>query len=135
VNKTFPARPSALQDVRSFIRERAREVSFHPEVVDDLVVAVSEACANSLLHSRSRVIEVRWKPTIDGAEVEVLDGGVYDHSDNGPVAGPRLGYGIQLMRALVDEVGIEGGTEGRPGTRVTLVMRKRAIRPPSLADA
>jgi serine/threonine-protein kinase RsbW len=116
-----------LQDIRSFIRGRAHEVSFPPEVAEDLVLAVCEACANSLRHSRSPAIEVSWKRRVDGAEVEVIDGGVYGGPDAGPVAAPPLGLGILLMRALVDEVEIEPGTEARPGTRVTLVVRRRGI--------
>lgn len=128
VDRTFPAHPSVLRDVRSFIRERAHEVSFWPEVIEDLVLAVSEACANSVRHSRSTAIEVSWRRRADGAEVRIVDGGVY----RPPAAerlGPALGYGLSLMRALVDEVDIEAGTDARPGTRVTLVMRRRPVRP------
>jgi anti-sigma regulatory factor (Ser/Thr protein kinase) len=127
VSRTFPARPSALRDVRGFIRERAHESSFDQEVADDLVLAVSEACANSVRHSGCPTIEVNWYRTMDGAEVEVMDGGVFRPPDPGPFAPPGLGFGIPMMRVLVDEVVIGHGTEAHPGTRVTLVMRRRKI--------
>jgi anti-sigma regulatory factor (Ser/Thr protein kinase) len=129
VNKTFPAQPAALQQIRAFIRERASKTSFYPDVAEDLVLAVSEACANSVRHSRSPAIEVSWRRTGDGAEVEVQDDGVFEARDALPAAG--LGYGIVMMKALVDEVVIEEGTGSRPGTRVKLVMRERSGPPSS----
>jgi signal transduction histidine kinase len=124
--RTFPARAESLREIRAFVQERASETSFYPEVADDLILAVSEACANSVKHSHSRTIEVRWNRRTDGAEVQILDDGVFGGSAEAPRS--AQGFGITMMRALVDEVAIEQGTPGSPGTRVRLVMRKRERR-------
>jgi serine/threonine-protein kinase RsbW len=128
MNRTFPASASALTAVRAFIRERADEVSFFPEVADDLVLAVSEACTNAVLHSRSSQIEVTWRPLEDGAEVRVRDAGVFQRPPLSSDWIPSHGFGIPIMKSLVNEVSIEGGTEREPGTLVRLVMRKRPRR-------
>jgi anti-sigma regulatory factor (Ser/Thr protein kinase) len=118
--RSFPARPSALAEVRRFIRERAAENSFHDDVAADLVLAVSEAAANSTIHSGSGRIEVVWRPMDDGAEVVIEDRGVFRERGRGPHRG-GLGYGLRLITALSDRVIIEPGTSSQPGTRVRLV--------------
>lgn len=103
------------------------------ERIDDLKLAVSEACTNAIeahdaAGSAERVL-VRCQAGTDALEVCVEDRGQgFDPSDlpdHPPVTDPdRLkferGLGIPLIRALVDEV------EFRPteaGTSVRLVMR------------
>jgi anti-sigma regulatory factor (Ser/Thr protein kinase) len=115
--RSFPARPSALAEVRRFIRERAAETSFPDDIANDVVLAVSEAAANSTIHSGSGRIHVTWRPLEGGAEVVVEDRGVFkgNRRTNG------LGLGLVLIAALSDRVTIERGTNRRPGTRVRMV--------------
>jgi anti-sigma regulatory factor (Ser/Thr protein kinase) len=121
--RSFPAHPSALAEVRRFIRERAAETSFPEKLANDVVLAVSEAAANSTLHSGSRHIHVTWRPLEDGAEVVVEDRGVF--KGNGRTNGRGgLGFGLPLIAALTDRVVIERGSTRRPGTRVRLVKYK-----------
>jgi anti-sigma regulatory factor (Ser/Thr protein kinase) len=121
--RSFPAHPSALAEVRRFIRERAAETSFPKDIANDVVLAVSEAAANSTLHSGSRQIHVTWRPLARGAEVVVEDRGVF--KGNGRTGGRGgLGLGLALIAALSDRVTIERGTSRRPGTRVRLVKYK-----------
>ena len=103
------------------------------ERVDDLKLAVSEACTNAIeAHSAiaidERVVVRCW---IDeaGLEVRICDRGAgFDPAelpDHPPVTDPaRLkferGLGIPLIRALVDEV--EFSSSGT-GTEVRMVMR------------
>jgi len=128
MNRTFPASASALTAVRAFIRERADDLSFVPEVTEDLVLAVSEACTNAVLHSRSSQIEVTWRPLEDGAEVRVRDVGIFQRPPLNSDWIPTSGFGIPIMKSLVNEMSIERGTERKPGTLVRLVMRKRPRR-------
>lgn len=122
--RSFPAHPSALAEVRRFLRGRAEEVSLTPRAIDDLIVAVSEACANAVLHSGGDRVEVTWTTTEDAVEVEVRDHGSFKRRVRmGEIEGPS-GYGIPLMMALADEVEIREGTGDAPGTSVRLVKRK-----------
>ncbi len=102
------------------------------EQIDDLKLAVSEACTNAIeahdaADSTERVV-VRCSVDPRGVEVRVLDrGGGFDPKslpDHPPVTDPnRLkferGLGIPLIRALVDSVEFSSSPEG---TEVRLVM-------------
>jgi serine/threonine-protein kinase RsbW len=106
------------------------------ERIDDLKLAVSEACTNAIeahdaAGSHERVL-VRCRAADDLLEICVEDRGQgFDPSqlpDHPPVTDPdRLkferGLGIPLIRALVDEV--EFSPTGH-GTAVRLVMRHGA---------
>lgn len=119
--RSFRSHPSVLYQIRQFVREHANDASLSPDLVGDLLVAVTEACANSMLHTTSPEIRLSWT-VVDGCvEVEVLDDGVFRRRAPLPEVGGRGGHGIPLMMALVDEVTIQEGTLRHPGTRVRLV--------------
>ncbi len=133
VELEIPARPEYIGLVRLVVSSLAsvrRELA--DERIDDLKLAVSEACTNAIeahdaLASYERVI-VRWDEADDRLEVQVDDRGEGFDPDSlpehPPVTDPdRLnferGLGIPLIRTLVDEV--EFSNSG-VGTSVRLVM-------------
>lgn len=93
-------------------------------VLNDLVLAVSEACANAVLHSGSDKIIVEWAPDRTAVRVVITDEGVFRRRVPMPEYDDRPGHGIPLMVALVDEVDIREGTATRPGTVVRLVKAR-----------
>jgi len=119
--KSFRAHPSALFEIRQFVRDRAAAASLAEPITNDLLLAVSEAAANSIIHTTTADIELRW--SIDGAciAIEVHDRGIFKKRVRMPELEGEGGHGIQLMMALVDQVAIEEGTRRRPGTMVRLV--------------
>lgn len=117
VKRSFPAEPTSLREVRSFIRERAEEVALHRRSLDDLIQAVSEICANAVQHTDGERFTVSWSaPPDKPVEVEVRDEGVFGSRGMGHQE--SRGYGIPLVAALVDEISIARGTPARPGTIV-----------------
>ncbi|HUR48799.1 MAG TPA: ATP-binding protein [Acidimicrobiales bacterium] len=133
VELEIPAEPEFVSLVRLFVSSLAttrREIA--DDRIDDLKLAVSEACTNAIdAHSDSdtddRVV-VTWAEGDDRLEVAVNDSGPgFDLAtlpQHPPVTDPeRLnferGLGIPLIRSLVDEVDFK--TSGS-GTTVTLVM-------------
>jgi anti-sigma regulatory factor (Ser/Thr protein kinase) len=123
VNRTFPAHPSALSEIRTWVRAQAGRCSLPSETTEELALAANEAAANALLHSGTRRIEVRWRAGDELVNVEVVDQGVFRRRVRLPeVEGPG-GYGIPLMMSLADEVEIREGTERQPGTLVRLVKK------------
>ena len=120
-SRTFPARKQSLADIRGFIRTLAEGAGLSDQPTEDLVLAVSEACANAVLHSGGRSMEVEWGLGDEQVQVEIRDQGIFRSRVRLPsVEGPG-GFGIPLMAALTEELDIEEGTRRRPGTRVRLV--------------
>jgi anti-sigma regulatory factor (Ser/Thr protein kinase) len=130
----IPARAEFVALARLVVSAMAAtEGDLSDEQVDDLKLAVSEACTNAIeahdaAETRERVRVRCWSDN-RGLEVSVEDQGPgFDPGalpDHPPVTDPaRLkferGLGIPLIRALVDEVEIMSSGEG---TAVRLLMR------------
>ena len=133
VELEIPARAEFVALARLLVSAMASSDTLLPdERIDDLKIAVSEACTNAIeayggVDTVDRVL-VRFRAHHDHLEVDVEDRGEgFDPStlpDHPPVTDPdRLkferGLGIPLIRALVDEV--EFSSSGG-GTAVRIVM-------------
>ncbi len=118
--RTFPANdPSVLTDVRRFVAEAAAGVS--QPVVQDLQLAVTEACANAIRHSGTEEVRVSIRVLDSCVEVTIEDDGVYLERLP-PAEGDAYGHrGIFLMVAMVDELSVKRGTVEQLGTTVRLV--------------
>jgi serine/threonine-protein kinase RsbW len=129
----IPARPEYIALVRLVVSSLAsgRRV-LADERVDDLKLAVSEACTNAIeAHGAVDVderVRVRCREDEDRFEVSIDDRGEgFDPStlpEHPPVTDPeRLnferGLGIPLIRTLVDEVAFDSGDGG---TSVTMTL-------------
>lgn len=137
VELEFPARTEYLSLVRvllSAIFERAPVVE--GTRLDDLRLAVSEACANAIdayadQRRGGEAVSVRLTIEPDRIEVEVSDhAGGFDPLALRPHPPPTVparlqferGLGIPLMKALTDEVEFR---KAEGGTAVRLVLRAR----------
>jgi anti-sigma regulatory factor (Ser/Thr protein kinase) len=117
----FPSHPSSLGEVRRFVRSRMAEAPLDSQAADDMLLAVSEACTNAVLHSHSERVELTLNVHADRVEIEISDQGVFRHRAPDPDPVAVGGHGIRLMTLLMDQVLIRRGTERRPGTTVVLV--------------
>lgn len=134
VELAIPPRSSHLALVRLFVaRAAAMEGQIPERRIDDLRLAVSEACANAFdaqdAVGSDAPIRVAIELAKDAVAVTITDhAGGFDLDDLNPippVTDPsRLtherGLGIPLMRSLVDEVSFERTADG---TAVRLVVR------------
>ncbi len=120
VVRSFRAHPSSLYQVRQFVRAQSEGARLSEEVTDDLLLAVSEACVNAVLHSSSRLVKVSWRHAAGCAEVVVQDEGVFHRRLPMPEIDGPSGRGILLMMAVMDEVTIHEGSPREPGTQVRL---------------
>ena len=129
----IPARPEYVGLARLVVSSLAStRRTLADDRIDDLKLAVSEACTNAIeahadLDVRERVV-VRWSEADDHLQVQVEDRGQgFDPGalpEHPPVTDPdRLnferGLGIPLIRTLVDEVIFDPSDMG---TCVRLVM-------------
>lgn len=134
---------AGLAGVRKAIRADLRSVSADPSLAFDCLVAVTEAGTNALLHGAGEEAqhpEVAWE--IDGARAvfEIQDYSTEqwsramhpsrDSADvlNGDVEARIGGYGLQLMRDLMDDVSIACGPLGTT-VRLTKELRAPALKP------
>ena len=116
---TLPAESRMLVEVRGSLRRWLRESGVAREDENEILVASGEACANVVRHAYpalpgDMVLDARM---VDGS-VELV---VTDRGDWRPATDRGGGWGIQLMRELMDTVEVDntdGGTVVRMSRRV-----------------
>ena len=122
----IPARPEYLDLARMVVGNAAAlDAHVAPQQINDLRLAVSEACTNAIeaqvAASRDEGIAILCRFDEDKIEVEVRDrGGGFDPGGVAPLPEPddpaRLDYerglGITLMRSLTDETDFVAREEG-----------------------
>jgi anti-anti-sigma factor len=121
-HRSYPADRRVLAEIRRFVRSRAMAGPV-AEWADNIVLAVSEACANAILHSGTPEISVSWRAFEERAEVEVRDEGIFRRAVPSEADGTSS-RGILLMLAVMDQITITCGTDARPGTVVRMVKLK-----------
>lgn len=109
-----PADASHLATLRDALRDWLKRAGVIIDQAVNVLVAVGEALANAIEHGhRGRaegVIKLRAVAVGDRIQLTVADNGSWKPPD--PVPANHRGRGIQLMRALMDEVIIEPGVNG-----------------------
>jgi serine/threonine-protein kinase RsbW len=120
VRLTIPARPEYITLGRLALTAIAGVRPLSDETLHDLKLALTEACTNSVKHAydegREGTVDILYELQPDRLAVEVGDAGAgFEPRDSGGGNGDELsegGLGIQIIRALTDEVEIaerEGG--------------------------
>ena len=115
-----------LADVRDFTTTRARRAGLPPDRVTDLVIAVAELAANTLVHTSGPGTLTLWV-TDDEVICQVQDEGQITD----PLAGtirpaldaPGGGRGLWVVHQVCDRVEIHTGP---PGTTVRVYMRRES---------
>lgn len=118
--------------LRKLIQTDLAEAGWPENAAFDCLLAVSEACVNAILHGTdegSSAPEIGWRITPTNAEFSVRN-----HSTRGwsrkahpsnlktepPLVDRSGGWGLELMRLLMDDVVIDVGSDG---TEVRLSKR------------
>jgi serine/threonine-protein kinase RsbW len=121
VSRTFAAGGSSvLSEVRRFVESTASSY-LTESFVQDLQLAVTEACANSIRHSGTEEIRVSIATIGRCLEIVVEDDGVYRMTLPVIEGEAQSHRGMYLMAAMVDDFSLHRGTEARAGTTVRLV--------------
>jgi serine/threonine-protein kinase RsbW len=114
----LPTDAASVPVVRALCRQALTLLDADPQCVSDVALAVTEACANVVVHSSSSTqFEVRVEIDDWDCTITVSDHGVgFDLASVADLEHPEVaesGRGIELMRLLVDDlhfVPAEGGT-------------------------
>jgi serine/threonine-protein kinase RsbW len=130
VRLSFPAKADYLLLARLALSGIARELPVGDELLADLKLALTEACGNAVRHAYADAEgDVSVVFTIDDERLLMT---VEDHGDgirvpdlplNGdeePTVPLESGMGMPIIRAIVDELAVEPGEDGR-GTLVRMV--------------
>jgi serine/threonine-protein kinase RsbW len=127
VRLTFPAKADYLLLARLALSGLARSLPLDQEEVADLKLAVTEACGNAVRHAYDESEgSVGVAFVVGQTSLEMI---VEDHGSGIDAVGPpepdpeplEGGMGMSIIRAVVDEVEVHEGADGR-GTVVH--MRK-----------
>ncbi len=118
----FAAESGQLAPVRARLRSWLRNCDIGAKTIQDILVAVGEACANAIehghRHSPGQQIRLRAVSTANQLRLTITDTGRWKTSQPGDVT--HRGHGIALMRALMQQVTIEPGPAG---TTVDMYVR------------
>ncbi|MFC4531799.1 SpoIIE family protein phosphatase [Sphaerisporangium dianthi] len=110
----FPAESSQLAPVRTALRDWLNRCQIAPSLVQKVLVAAGEACANAIehghRHSPGHMIRLRAVATVSDLRLTVADTGRWRPPQ--PEANAHRGRGLALMRALMHEVTVQPGTAG-----------------------
>jgi anti-sigma regulatory factor (Ser/Thr protein kinase) len=114
VRLTWAAEPQHIPPLRAEVRGWLSPLGFSSETVDDIVLAVNEAATNAVDHAYAapgaeNTFEVSlWLE--DGAlHVEIADHGRWRLRE---VAPSGRGFGIMIMKELIDSVVVDHGPSG-----------------------
>lgn len=128
MDRTFPAEPVSLREIRDVVRNEAARLGLNRDATEELTLAVSEAATNSIRHTETSTVRVQVRVEGTCLVIEIEDEGTFRR----PLPVPEMqapgpgGRGLLLMKAFVDELSIEEGTERDPGTIVRLVKCRAA---------
>jgi serine/threonine-protein kinase RsbW len=126
----LPADPAALGPLRRRLAGWLEDLGVAPAEADDVVLAVSEVCANAVEHGYAPGgeghVEVEVVADGDRLTATVGDGGTWREE---PAPGDR-GRGLAMVGALMDDVRV---TRSPAGT--TVVLRRRLTRGAAVSPA
>ncbi len=107
---SLPGKPEYVSIARLTASVIANQMGFNIDDVEDIKVAVGEACNNAVLHGRSQeeIFEVQFEVQASRMVIEVRDNGTGFDLDEYQAPEPgelkENGLGIFIMKTLMDEV-------------------------------
>lgn len=120
----LPSRPEYVLLARLVVSRIGEIAGFCPADIYDLKLAVTEAATNVIRHAEVGYFEIDYKVSPGCVEITVTDqGGGFDPRKLSGVPEREGGFGLAVIRSLVDEVELDSTAEG--GT--TLKMVRNAV--------
>ncbi|NTW72371.1 MAG: histidine kinase [Eubacteriaceae bacterium] len=128
VTLTLPGNPEYVSVARLTLSGIANRMGFSVDAIEDLKVAVSEACTNAMKHGRGKNSEnymVNYIVNHEKLIIDVCDNGVGFQMDS--IAAPDLknpkesGLGLYIIKTLMDEVEVK--SEKNSGTVIRMIKK------------
>ena len=129
VQLEIPPRSPYVGVVRLALSSLARAAGLDEEKVDDIKIAVSEACANAVISNEEAgsddPVTVSWEENEDAVRIEVTDRGAMFNPDGVEQAdsqgfSTRTVMSMALLKSLVDDCQFEPRTGGGTTTRLQI---------------
>jgi serine/threonine-protein kinase RsbW len=128
VSLTLPSSPEYVLLARLVVAQVGRLAGFGPDDIYDLKLAVTEAATNVIRHAAVQNYEIEYRVLAQAVEITVIDtGGGFNVADLARAPDGQGGFGLAVMRDLVDELVLDS-TEGG-GTRLKMIRRASAEGP------
>lgn len=131
------AQPRMLQALRGMVRGYVAALGFPPDMTEEIVLAVDEACTNIIRHAYRGRKNARFDLTGRSSRSYVE---FVLHDEGRPPAPVRIaprqcsrtsvragGFGLEIMRRVFDEVLFQPGKDG--GNCVILRLERPQVRP------
>lgn len=123
INMSLPSKPEYVSMARLAASFVANQMGFDVEIIEDIKLAVGEACNNAILHSGSdETYKLEFIKKTDELVIEVIDHGKGFSLENykKPSAEElqENGLGLFIIKSLMDTVEIET-SEGN-GTKIIM---------------
>jgi len=126
---SISCKPEFVRTVRLAVSSMADVAGFDVEAVEDIMVAVSEACTNIVCHGANDLntaYEVSCEIFDDRIAISIIDqGGGYDMEQYKEPLFEEIkegGLGIYIIKALMDEVNIDSKIGS--GTHIQMIKYK-----------
>jgi len=130
---SLPGKPEYVGTARIAISHAVSRLGFDIEAIDDIKVAVSEACTNIICHAHENpdfTYDIELEVEEDKVTIIISDSGVGFGVDEyvEPVPGESRGsgLGIFIIRALMDEVDIQSELGSGTDIRMTKYLRAKS---------
>ena len=105
------ANPEYVSIIRLTVSGLANKVGFSLDDIEDMKVAVSEACTNAIKHSNDDIFYITYTMLENGLTIEISDKGEGYNIENIPqpdLENPKEnGLGLFIIQTLMDDVSIE----------------------------
>ncbi len=121
---SLPARAENVAVIRHVLGGIGDALGLHPEILSDVKLAVSEACANAVIHAyeegEAGLLDVEVSALSEQLEVVVRDHGrgMAPRADS-----PGLGVGLPLMATLSQSLELANRTDGGTEIRMSFVTK------------
>ena len=111
IKMELASKPQNVSIVRLTTSGIANKVGFCLDDIEDMKVAVSEACTNAIKHSSDNKFSVEYTIFEDGLTIKIVDSGKgydVDAVDKPNLKEPKeSGLGLFIIQSLMDEVDIK----------------------------
>ncbi len=120
----IPSDPGYVMLARLVVSHIARVAGFGPEETYDLKLAVTEAATNVIRHAAVDHFEIEYRILPEAVQITVTDaGGGFDIEETGGSPDGYGGFGLAVIRHLVDEMVVDSAPDG---TRLRMIRRRGA---------